>query len=124
MKQWCSDILCDVTGATSPPLARSAMCPTGWVVWGNNCYFFSIDDDEWYPNWEDAQAECVRHATGHPYPGNLVSIHSAEENVFISNYLRLHGSDRYTWIGLKQISGNLITIHLKYDGSRYSCSSS
>ncbi len=51
-------------------------CPTGWQLFGDYCYYFSLEDTS---TWNGAQATCEG------MNANLVSIHDAAEQSFLSS---------------------------------------
>ncbi|KAM9750923.1 galactose-specific lectin nattectin-like [Menidia menidia] len=68
----------------------SLNCPSGWTQFGSRCFIFHYTTKTWI----DAENHCLS------IGGNLASIHSAEENKFLSDLvLRVTGVRRYTWIG-------------------------
>ena len=69
------ELACAVT-TTTPSLAA---CPTGWTHQGTSCYS-SIQTKK---NWDDARKMCACKSTTQLGPGDLVSIHSVEENNFV-----------------------------------------
>ncbi|KAK7456587.1 hypothetical protein BaRGS_00039313, partial [Batillaria attramentaria] len=71
-----------------------AHCPTGWTLHENSCYIYISDSY----NWHDAQANCAMWEAG-----RLVEIHSAAENVFVTNMARANSADA-VWIGLNDIA--------------------
>uniref|UniRef100_A0A3Q2U6V3 Galactose-specific lectin nattectin-like n=1 Tax=Fundulus heteroclitus TaxID=8078 RepID=A0A3Q2U6V3_FUNHE len=74
----------DAAPVCSPP------CPPGWTQFGSRCFIFHYQAR----TWSDAEKFCI--AIG----GNLASIHSSDENTFISEMIKREtGSTRDTWIG-------------------------
>uniref|UniRef100_A0A672FS74 C-type lectin domain-containing protein n=1 Tax=Salarias fasciatus TaxID=181472 RepID=A0A672FS74_SALFA len=55
-------------------LAADFHCDSGYLLYGNFCYFFKIEDVK---NWANAEAECVKEQ------GHLASFHSEEEFSFL-----------------------------------------
>ncbi|KAA8578956.1 hypothetical protein FQN60_006048 [Etheostoma spectabile] len=67
-----------------------APCPSGWSQFGSRCFLFSAAPKTWL------NGETFCQTTG----GNLASIHSEEEQVFLKDYIkREYGSYPRTWIG-------------------------
>ncbi|XP_038165332.1 galactose-specific lectin nattectin-like isoform X1 [Cyprinodon tularosa] len=67
-----------------------APCPPGWTQFGSRCFIFYYQSR----TWSDAEKFCIS------IGGNLASIHSLDENNFISEMVeRQTGSSRDTWIG-------------------------
>ncbi|XP_077374124.1 echinoidin-like [Festucalex cinctus] len=62
-------------------------CPTGWTQFNCNCYIFQAEERD----FDDAQAVCEI------LGGNLVSIHSPLENIFVQGLLPI--DDIEAWIG-------------------------
>ena len=56
------------------------VCPPGWIPWNSMCYYFSSDSQSSKMSWQEALQAC-RRTRG----GDLVSIHSASENIFIKS---------------------------------------
>ncbi|XP_015228628.1 PREDICTED: galactose-specific lectin nattectin-like [Cyprinodon variegatus] len=67
-----------------------ARCPSGWTQFGSRCFIFYYQSR----TWSDAEKFCIS------IGGNLASIHSIEENNFVSELVhRVTGGSRDTWIG-------------------------
>lgn len=65
-------------------------CLEGWIEWNETCYFFEQNSRK---EWNEGRTDCVKKSKG---GGDLVSIHSQEENDFV-----FYMSKGYTvWIGL------------------------
>ncbi|XP_032365739.1 galactose-specific lectin nattectin [Etheostoma spectabile] len=65
-------------------------CPPGWTQFGSRCFGFVFQGKSWI----DAENFCK--AAG----GNLASVHSEEEQVFLKLFINLvTGEYRRTWIG-------------------------
>ncbi|XP_053174061.1 galactose-specific lectin nattectin-like [Scomber japonicus] len=65
-------------------------CPSGWTQFGSRCFVFYRRTRA----WTDAEHFCIS------IGGNLASIHSADENAFLSDLvLRVSGHRHHTWIG-------------------------
>ncbi|KAL0970601.1 hypothetical protein UPYG_G00244290 [Umbra pygmaea] len=63
-------------------------CPAGWHQNGHQCFSF-------YPvwaTWTSAESSCSQHG------GNLASVHSPDQQVFIQNLVKRH-TDEPVWIG-------------------------
>ncbi|XP_028439590.1 galactose-specific lectin nattectin [Perca flavescens] len=73
-------------GQTSCP----GPCPPGWTQFGSRCFSFNFQGK----NWIDAESFCK--AAG----GNLASVHSEEEHVFLKAYInQVTGANGRAWIG-------------------------
>ena len=68
------------------------VCPRGWIPWNSMCYYFSSDSLSSKMSWQEALQEC-RTTRG----GDLVSIHSASENIFIKSKI-------FRWVVFKKTS--------------------
>ncbi|KAK7933318.1 hypothetical protein WMY93_004214 [Mugilogobius chulae] len=65
-------------------------CAEGWTKFGSRCFKLINEKITWF----DAEKSC------HSLGANLASIHSAEENDFITDLIKTAtGSDPSTWIG-------------------------
>uniref|UniRef100_A0A8C4NYT3 C-type lectin domain-containing protein n=1 Tax=Dicentrarchus labrax TaxID=13489 RepID=A0A8C4NYT3_DICLA len=65
-------------------------CPPGWTQFGSRCFIFFHSPKTWI----DAEHTCI--SAG----GNLASIHSADENVFLRNLIvQVTSQHLHTWIG-------------------------
>ncbi|XP_033485867.1 galactose-specific lectin nattectin-like [Epinephelus lanceolatus] len=65
-------------------------CPPDWTQFGSRCYLFNYIIKPWI----DAEAVCIS------LGGNLASVHSADENAFLRDYIqRMTGARVHTWIG-------------------------
>ncbi|XP_074624200.1 uncharacterized protein LOC141882148 isoform X4 [Acropora palmata] len=73
------------------------ICPRGWILWNSMCYYFSSDSLSSKMSWQEALQAC-RRTRG----GDLVSIHSASENIFINSKI-FRRSSRKFWIGLNDL---------------------
>lgn len=51
-----------------------ARCDSGWSLYNSSCYKVNFNH-----NWDDAEADCVTNG------GHLASIHSTQENIFLSS---------------------------------------
>lgn len=61
-------------------------CPPHWVYMTSHCYYFS-QKNEHNMTWHEAQAKCEQLGVSEGVNGsNLVSIHSLDENHFISKW--------------------------------------
>ncbi|XP_072222510.1 ladderlectin-like [Leuresthes tenuis] len=79
----------NTTTVAVPPGCPSG-CPPGWTQFGSRCFIFYRTAKSWI----DAEHFCI--SVG----GNLASIHSADENIFLSNLVkRVTGAHLYTWVG-------------------------
>ncbi len=65
-------------------------CPTGWVKYDKHCYYIK---NSYYgtKKWANAKQACL------DYGANLVSIHSAAEQLFL--YKKLAKGAKNAWIG-------------------------
>nr|XP_020476711.1 macrophage mannose receptor 1-like isoform X2 [Monopterus albus] len=85
----------DITPPTKPPTPPSSHgCATGWSGLSHfrNCYkLFHNVDWSMKKSWEASLEDCISRGA------NLVSIHSEEEEVFLSQYSKASSK----WIGLK-----------------------
>uniref|UniRef100_A0A8D0DBL5 Galactose-specific lectin nattectin-like n=2 Tax=Sander lucioperca TaxID=283035 RepID=A0A8D0DBL5_SANLU len=65
-------------------------CPPGWTQFGTRCFAFYMQAK----TWVDAETFCQTAG------GTLASIHSAEENTFLRDYInQVTGIDKNAWIG-------------------------
>jgi hypothetical protein len=105
--------VCEVPASAHPTTIEPPTLPTpkachaespedGWVQFtiddggsGEDCFNFNAFD---YKNWIDAKDECVRKG------GRLASIHSEQENLFITRHLSMQSSYNIGWIGLQRDS--------------------
>ncbi|XP_059198374.1 galactose-specific lectin nattectin-like [Centropristis striata] len=80
--------LCVASGLLAAASVTS--CPDGWTRFGSRCFKFHITAK----TWMDAEKLCQS------ANGNLASIHSAEENTFLNDFIEdVSGTSRRTWIG-------------------------
>merc|ERR1712048_830362 len=78
-----------LTLAILQPLAEAQrVCEAGWTEFGGKCYKYFAETK----TWGDAQDQCVQNGA------ELVSIHSAEENVFVAGL----SSGPKLWLGGKR----------------------
>ncbi|XP_034075305.1 ladderlectin-like [Gymnodraco acuticeps] len=70
-------------------------CPSFWFSFNGRCYkYFNTES-----TWADAELYCVSQG------GNLVSIHSTEEEDFVKFLIKMSDpAEGYTWIGLHDIA--------------------
>uniref|UniRef100_A0A3Q2EIN2 C-type lectin domain-containing protein n=1 Tax=Cyprinodon variegatus TaxID=28743 RepID=A0A3Q2EIN2_CYPVA len=81
--------LCVISGFVAAPVC-AAPCPPGWTQFGSRCFIFYYESR----TWVDAEKFCIS------IGGNLASIHSSEENTFLSTMVeRVTGRTRFTWVG-------------------------
>ncbi|XP_033969344.1 lactose-binding lectin l-2-like [Trematomus bernacchii] len=85
-----------VSSSDDPPtgLLQQETCPSFWFSFNGRCYQYYNTKT----TWADAELYCVSQG------GNLVSIHSREEERFVRFLIK--GSDPaegYTWIGLSDV---------------------
>ncbi|XP_029941424.1 macrophage mannose receptor 1-like [Salarias fasciatus] len=80
--------ICEMTGGQNPKptAAPDFHCDSGYLLYGNFCYFFKIEDVK---NWANAEAECVKEQ------GHLASFHSEEEFSFLIAHM-----PGEAWVGL------------------------
>ncbi|XP_049645423.1 low affinity immunoglobulin epsilon Fc receptor [Suncus etruscus] len=73
-------------------------CPQDWVNFQRKCYYFGRGSKRWLESWKACQQ----------LNGKLVSIHSQEEQDFLTN----HTSKLESWIGLRdlELEGEFIWI--------------
>ncbi|XP_048240318.1 perlucin-like [Haliotis rufescens] len=67
-------------------------CPDAWIRYGNSCYMF-VGTTE---TWVEASQQCLMRGSA------LAAIETAEENAFITGYLKVFGdigANMQTWIG-------------------------
>ncbi|KAI4787352.1 hypothetical protein KUCAC02_032892 [Chaenocephalus aceratus] len=75
---------------SSDNLQMEDTCPSFWISFNGRCYKY-FDTER---TWADAEFHCVSQG------GNLVSIHSTEEEDFVKT---MFPADGYTWNGLNDI---------------------
>lgn len=85
---WC---LCEVPGSTAPTTTLNPACPQGYVFYWFGCYRVHQE----LKSWSDAVQTCST------YRGNLVSIHSLQENAFLVLSLGTSYGSQPLWIGLR-----------------------
>ncbi|XP_072223469.1 galactose-specific lectin nattectin-like [Leuresthes tenuis] len=72
------------------PPGCSSGCPPGWTQFGSRCFIYYRTARTWI----DAEHFCMS------IGGNLASIHSADESLFLSNLVkRVTGAHHHTWVG-------------------------
>ncbi|XP_019743746.1 snaclec 3-like [Hippocampus comes] len=71
-------------------------CPPKWTQLDCNCYIYQNEERTF------ADAESVCNILG----GNLVSIHSALENIAVQELAKAGGNDNVTWIGFNDAIQN------------------
>ncbi|XP_026225559.1 ladderlectin [Anabas testudineus] len=94
---WCVDTMtgCEIPNTRTPPgtepnCGSESKCPDGWSHFGNKCYIF-IDTPK---RWIDAEVYCRFDGA------SLASIHSEQENHFISLLTRGESHNfPQTWLG-------------------------
>ncbi|XP_046560573.1 uncharacterized protein LOC124269595 [Haliotis rubra] len=82
------------SGEKLPPglYSESNCCPNAWIRYGNSCYMF-IGTKE---TWMEASQQCVVRGA------HLATIETADENAFITGYLKVFGdigAYMVTWVG-------------------------
>ncbi|KAM4562499.1 lactose-binding lectin l-2-like [Odontesthes bonariensis] len=77
-------------GEVPVPPGCSPGCPPGWTQFGSRCFIFYHTAK----NWIDAEHFCMS------IGGNLASVHSADESLFLSELVkRVTGVHHHTWVG-------------------------
>ncbi|XP_033980584.1 galactose-specific lectin nattectin-like [Trematomus bernacchii] len=85
-----------VSSSDDPPTElQQDTCPSFWFSFNGRCYkYFNTET-----TWADAELYCVSQG------GNLVSIHSREEEDFVKFLIKSSDpAEGYTWIGLHDIA--------------------
>ncbi|XP_010766078.1 ladderlectin-like [Notothenia coriiceps] len=85
-----------VSSSDDPPMElQQDTCPSFWFSFNGRCYkYFNTER-----TWADAELYCVSQG------GNLVSIHSTEEEDFVKFLIKSSDpAEGYTWIGLNDIA--------------------
>ncbi|XP_072021239.1 macrophage mannose receptor 1-like [Amphiura filiformis] len=77
-----------------PPDQNVGSCDNGWSLFGDSCYNFVVDDKQ---SWGNADIACQAMSS------RLVSIHTAEEQSFIST--RSDAIRERMWLGLHDTGG-------------------
>ncbi|KAM3596019.1 uncharacterized protein V6R79_007050 [Siganus canaliculatus] len=73
---------------------QNGCCPLFWFGFNGRCYSYVAR----HLTWADAERNCVSQG------GNLVSIHSLEEQNFVTNLIKNFDSTQsWTWIGLSDL---------------------
>ncbi|OWF39554.1 C-type lectin domain family 10 member A-like [Mizuhopecten yessoensis] len=76
-------------------LTKISMCPNGWTLHNDSCYFFYM----FRQTWDDARTTCER------FGGHLVAIETMEEDDFVKGFIDMSKAksglnmDKYTWLG-------------------------
>uniref|UniRef100_A0A8C9ZB70 C-type lectin domain-containing protein n=1 Tax=Sander lucioperca TaxID=283035 RepID=A0A8C9ZB70_SANLU len=66
-------------------------CPPGWTQFGSRCFSFNFQGK----SWVDAEVHFCKAAGG-----NLASVHSEEEHVFLRTFInQVTGENQTSWIG-------------------------
>ncbi|XP_063967633.1 echinoidin-like [Lytechinus pictus] len=100
-----------IVAACSTGVLAGCCCPTYWSAFGQNCYRFFASNK----SWEDAENSCQSYSvpslgsggTIIDSVGHLVSIHSEEEQNFVSTVFRdkrLKTAPTAMWLGLHDTS--------------------
>lgn len=77
-------------------LALAVGCPPTYEKFGSSCYKYVREKTQ----WKNAQEQCMKDG------GNLVGIETAQEQLFLTNYLKRHGAvDAYSYTGGLKYSG-------------------
>ncbi|KAM4562980.1 galactose-specific lectin nattectin-like [Odontesthes bonariensis] len=72
------------------PPGSSSGCPPGWTQFGSRCFIFIGTGKTWI----DAMHFCIS------IGGNLASVHSADENIFLSELVKkVTGAHHHVWVG-------------------------
>ena len=69
-------------------------CPTGWSLFNKHCY--KISNYTTGKNWSEARKTCLNSN------GDLVSIQSKDEDMFLYDYLKEKWMNDLVWIGRKE----------------------
>jgi hypothetical protein len=76
-------------------------CPSGWQTYKDDCYYF--EGTTITMTWYEAQAKCVEQGANNGLTTYLASIHSVEEDYFITNW---NGwTSKILHIGFQQTAG-------------------
>ncbi|XP_075769486.1 killer cell lectin-like receptor subfamily B member 1B allele C [Pelodiscus sinensis] len=81
-------ILCEPPNGSSAGGAGCKLCPTGWLLRGDKCYWLSKGPNNWNWSRDDCWGKCSR----------LLVLQSQEELDFIQNVTQ---DGKNVWIGLK-----------------------
>jgi len=79
--------------ATSLVFFASAGCPSGWVLYGTNCYKFTVTSGT-SNTWTDCQVSCAN------LGASMLCVNNAAENEFIWS----NTSPVWTWIGYQDFN--------------------
>ncbi|XP_065449215.1 C-type lectin-like isoform X1 [Chrysemys picta bellii] len=72
---------------------QAVSCPGCWLPFHDSCYQYVPQEK----NWAEAEADCQNHWHG----AHLISIHSAEENNILADYMKWNlTKNSPVWIGL------------------------
>uniref|UniRef100_A0A3Q3B268 C-type lectin domain-containing protein n=1 Tax=Kryptolebias marmoratus TaxID=37003 RepID=A0A3Q3B268_KRYMA len=84
----------EALSVTVVSLASDGHCDQGYLLYGNFCYHFEIEDVK---NWRDAEARCVSEQ------GHLVSFQRQEELSFLTGEVKISHLPGEAWVGLNDI---------------------
>lgn len=85
---------------TLPP--RSGYCPSGWIQFGQKCYKYFGATEKDGLKYAEARNACWNLGENH----DLVSIHSMEEQAFLTQHLSDFGTT--VWIGINKVESDEI----------------
>jgi len=72
------------TTPTLPPILPGNCPDEEWEEYGEHCYLIRPDD---YESWVDAHGTCIQRTSGFAHRAALVSVHTGNENWWLSNKL-------------------------------------
>ncbi|KAM9229036.1 killer cell lectin-like receptor subfamily G member 1 [Dugong dugon] len=82
-------ILCE--GSSYPTCANCPSCPDLWMTYGDHCYYFSVDKNDWNSSLEFCLAK----------DSHLLMLRDNQEMSFLKNFLH----DDFHWVGLRNNFG-------------------
>ncbi|KAM9674047.1 killer cell lectin-like receptor subfamily G member 1 [Trichechus inunguis] len=82
-------ILCK--GSSYPTCANCPSCPDLWMTYGDHCYYFSVDKNDWNSSLEFCLAK----------DSHLLMLRDNQEMSFLKNILH----DDFHWVGLRNNFG-------------------
>ncbi|XP_054707892.1 macrophage mannose receptor 1-like [Uloborus diversus] len=80
----------------------SGGCPKDWIQFGQKCYKYFGQEEKDRLKYKEATQACWALGKGH----DLVSIHSMEEQAFLTQHLNELGTS--AWIGMRQVTSDEI----------------
>ncbi|XP_063819846.1 C-type lectin domain family 7 member A-like [Pseudophryne corroboree] len=92
----CSAELCmrevkkQLCGGTTEAAAGCALCPSNWLLYGDNCYYYSHDTRR---TWDQSREQCEMMG------GHLLVIEDQGQQAFIHRTVTQQAGDKF-WIGL------------------------